>query len=195
MTMKLFQSRLANLVLSSAALLLAGAFSAQAQLNVTLTPIDNIVPLGVGTTTTYRATFTNDFTFDLFLNSSFASIDAPLSLDSGLYDNFFLFPSTPQGDPLPQPSIAANGGKLTTDIFTVTTPPNLAIGTYYGAFTFLGGPGTDTNDPENLGELYTSTFQIRNVTPNGSVPEPGAALWILAAGAPAAMMIRRRRRA
>ena len=187
-------SKISKSILIATTLLISTAFQAQAQLNVVLTPVDNLIPLGIGNISTYQATFTNDFTYDIFLNSSFASVDAPLTIDSALYDNFFLFPSTPLGDPLPQPAIAGNGGTITTNIFTVSTPSSLPVGTYFGLFTFLGGPSTNTNDPENLSELYTANFQIRNVTPNGTVPEPGAALWLLAAGVPVVLGMRRRRR-
>src|SRR5258706_14229055 len=66
---------------------------AQAQLLVTLDPLSSQAIQGQTTMILYTATFTNQFGFDLYLNSGFGSVDSPLSLDSTLFDSFFVFPT------------------------------------------------------------------------------------------------------
>ena len=133
----------------------------KAQLDVVLTPTIFTAPSKVQSVITYQATFTNNFTFDLYLNGDFASVDSSLSLDDALFQDYFVFPTTP-------PVLLAGATSGPIDIFTVNVPSNTPSGSYQGVFTFIGGPGLNTNDVENLQELATNRFTVQNV-----VPEPG----------------------
>ena len=142
---------------------------AQAQLDLTLTPSDLGVQSGQTVTQTFTATLTNHYNYDLYLNGDFFTVDTPLSLDDSKFLNAFLFPMDTQGNLLPQPTLSANGGTATLDIFDLTVPVT-ADGVYNGVFGIEHGalPG-DTFD-------VTAANFIVEVNPTGTasnVPEPG----------------------
>lgn len=138
------------------------ALPARGQLVLTL-PADPIaIDKTTGGTAAFQAILTNNYAFDLFLNGDTFTVVSPASLDDTLFQNYFVTPS--QGR---QPTLAANGGSVTLDLFSVTLPANTPPGVYSGVLTLQGGATS-----LNAGDLATGEFAVSAVT---AVPEAGSA--------------------
>ena len=133
--------------------------NAHAQFLMTL-PADPIVlNAATGGTATFTATLTNNYAFDLYLNSDAFTIFNPATLDDTLFQNYFV-PSTGT-----QPTLTANGGQITLSLFTVSLPAMTMLGIYSGTITLQGGAG-----PLDGADLATAQFAVSAAST--AVPEP-----------------------
>jgi hypothetical protein len=141
--------------------------SANAQLILNLTS-DEFDTTGVNQVTqTFSGTLINDYNQSLYLNGDFATVDAPLAIDDTPFINYFVLPTDASGNLLDQPTLAANGGSVTVDLFTVTVPQNTPPGLYNGVFAVEYG-----FNPGDLTNTTAANFQV-NVSGPFSTPEPG----------------------
>ena len=139
--------------------ILFGSARANADLLFTL-PSDPIqINATTGGTATFTATLTNTFPFALYLNSNSFSIQNPSTLDDTLFQSYFVPASGPP------PTLAANGGTLTIDLFQISLPAGTPLGTYSGLLTLQGGA-----DPLAAGDMATSQFAVQAQVPETSGP-------------------------
>jgi len=103
------------------------------------------------------------------LNGDLFSVDAPLTGDDSAFVNMFLFPTAPNGSPLPQPTLGA-GRSLSLALFNVTVLTGTPLGSYGGLFEIQGGATAD-----DFGLLGSQSFTVNtSAKPIPSVPEvPG----------------------
>jgi hypothetical protein len=162
---------------------------AQAQLMFTLDPTNIGTLSGVNVTTAFAATLTNLYDQPLYLNGDFATVDAPLNIDDTPFIDTFVLPADANGNLLDQPTLAANGGSITVDIFDVAVPDFTQNGIYNGVFAIEHGfaPGDLTN-------TTAANFQVQ-VSPSGAAitPEPGISALLTGYGIAAMLCLRRRR--
>lgn len=159
-------------------LFLGAGIRAHAQLTLTL-PSDPLpIDAATGGTATFFATLTNDYSYDLFLNSDAYVLHTPADLNDTPFQSYFVSP--PNGI---QPTLAANGGTLTVELFSVSLPPDTSPGIYSGSITLQGGPTQLDTD-----NLAMQQFAV------SAVPEPGSTALLCGAGMTALYGLRRRAR-
>ena len=146
---------------------LLGVASAQADpLSITLfAPTQTGLP---GDILSFNATVTNDSAETIYLNSDFASVGSPLTVDDGPY--FSGYPLT-----------LAAGDSYTGVLFNVDIPWGAPVALYAGYFEITGGAGSGDND-----EVGLANFDVQ------IVPEPSSLLLLASGLAVLAGTIRRR---
>jgi hypothetical protein len=156
---------------------------AHAQLTLTL-PTDPIdIDRNTGGTAIFHATLTNNYAFDLFLNSDSFTVSSPATLDDTLFQNYFVTPSGGM-----QPTLAANGGTLSLDLFSVHLSAGTPAGIYGGILTLQGGA-----TPLDADDLVTGEFAVRAAATSVAVPETnGVAILVSLLGASGSILYRRR---
>jgi len=161
-------------LLAPAALLLALFPSAPclAQTGLSFTLATPTITAGASPTDqvfTFNGTLTNTSSTSLSLNGDQFSVDPPLTGDDSAFANFFLFPTDPSGNPLPQPTLGA-GQSLNLALFNVTVPTGTPLGSYLGLFEIQGGATSG-----DFGLLGSQSFTVNTTAkPIPSVPEvPG----------------------
>jgi hypothetical protein len=144
-----------KMTLAVAALLMAGLSSAAAYadtLTFTLTNPNGGILADAGGTLTFDATVTAASTNSgaIFLGGDSFNVTAPVTLDdSDFFNNF--------------PLSLAPGTSFTGELFTLTLPPGMAVGSdFLGTFTLFGG-AAGANDP-----LGTVNFSVSAATPEPS---------------------------
>jgi opacity protein-like surface antigen len=149
-----------KMALAVAALLTMGLSSAAAyadSVTFTLVKPTEYVP-ATGGTLTYEATVSapSSNSASIFLNGDSFNVTAPVTLKDDDFFSDFPLSLTP-------------GMSFTGDLFTLTVPSGLPIGsTYLGSFTLLGGP----NDASNS-VLGTVNFAV------ATTPEPSSIMLLL----------------
>ena len=163
-----------NMTLAVAVLVTIGLSTAAAYadtLNFTLTNSNGQASY-LGGSVTYAATVSAPAGNGaaLFLNGDSFNVTAPATLDdSGFFNNF--------------PLSLSPGASFTGNLFVLTVPAHLPVGTFLGTFTLLGGPNDSANNT-----LGTVNFSLTTVT-----PEPSSILLLLIGMAGVSMTVLRGR--
>jgi hypothetical protein len=163
------RSRLKAALLLALVVWAAAAPAAQAQLVLTLPDDPLVIDAATGGDAIFHATLTNNYAFDLYLNSDSFAASNPATADDTLFQNYFV---TPRGGV--QPTLAANGGSVSLDLFRVTLPPHTVPGLYTGILTLQGGA-----TPLDADDLVTAEFAVKAATPS-AVPEAGSTVMLAA---------------